>query len=255
MDTTSKWLLGAGAALALLVGIAVYAALTAAQGLGRGMVNVVVARAEVPERTLFTATNVNLLLATRAIPADAVPQHALAHPAEAIGKVTVRGLVPGEIVISTPDRLASGDGGAAARPATTIPRDKVALALAATEAMAVAGAIQPGDRVDIIATWTRPGGEPVSQDLFQDVRVFAVGRWQGDGRGPSPPAGGTPPATITLLLDYQQAVVVEYLLQTGGRLTLALRRFDQSETMPTEPINAETLTRRYLSDEITRAVR
>jgi pilus assembly protein CpaB len=249
MDTTSKWLFGAGAVLALLVGVAVYVALTAAAGLGRGAATIVVARQEIPERTLFTGVNVNELLTTRQLPADAAPADALRQPSEAIGRATTRSLAPGEPVLGTPDRLVSGEG-AAARAAAVIPRDKVAVAIPATDAVTVAGALQPGDRVDVIGTWTRPNGQNVTQNVFHDVRVFAVGRWHGGSSGGLPgaaaaAAGGGPTSTITLLLDYQQAVIAEYLLQSGGHVSIALRRFDQGDDVPTEPATAESLTRRF----------
>jgi Flp pilus assembly protein CpaB len=131
-----------------------------------------------------------------------------------------------------------------------IPRDKVAVAIPATDAVTVAGALQAGDRVDVIGTWTRPNGQNVTQSIFQDVRVFAVGRWQGSSGGGLPAAvapggSGNPSSTITLLLDYQQAIIAEYLLQSGGHISIALRRFDQGEDVPTEPATAETLARRF----------
>jgi hypothetical protein len=39
-------------------------------------------------------------------------------------------------------------------------------------------------------------------------------------------------------------VILEYLLQSGGHISIALRRFDQGDDVPTEPATAETLTRR-----------
>ncbi len=256
MDTTSKLLFGVGAALALVVGLAVYLAVSSAQAFGRSTTTVVVARQAIPERTLFTGTNVDQLLTTRQLPTDVVPADALTRPGEAIGKANTTPLAAGEIVLGTPDRLASGEG-ASARPAATIPRDKVALAIPATDAVAVAGAVQPGDRVDVIATWSRTSGQSVAQDIFQDVRVFAVGPWRGSSGGPvagavsaatSAATGGGPTSAITLLLDYQQAVILEYLLQNGGHVSLALRRFDQGDDVPTEPVTAESLTRRLLGD-------
>src|SRR5205823_4496039 len=59
-------------------------------------------------------------------------------------------------------------------------------------------------------------------------------------------ASAEPPATITLLLDPQQAVTMQYLLQNGGSIALAMRRFDQGGDLPTEPVTAESLTRRVL---------
>jgi pilus assembly protein CpaB len=250
MDTTSKLLFGAGAVLAIIVGVGVYLAVSAAQGLGRTLTTVVVAQRDIPERTLFTGANIGELLTTRQVPADLVPQGALTRPADATGNVTTTRLVPGEIVLGTPERLASGEG-ATARPAAAIPRDKVALAIPSGEAVSVAGALQPGDRVDVIATWVRPGGTAVTQDIFQDVRVFAVGQWQAESRvataAVAAVTGSSVAPSVTLLLDYQQAVVLEYLLRTGGQVAVALRRFDQSGDVTTEPMTAEALSRRYFN--------
>jgi Flp pilus assembly protein CpaB len=125
------------------------------------------------------------------LPADAAPADALRQPSDAIGKATTRSLAAGEVVLGTPDRLASGEG-ASARAAAVIPRDKVAVAIPATDAVTVAGALQPGDRVDVIGTWTRPNGQAASQNIFHDVRVFAVGRWQGGAGPPSAAAAAAP---------------------------------------------------------------
>jgi pilus assembly protein CpaB len=248
MDTTSKWLLGAGMALAVLVGLAVYAVVNSAQGFGRATAVVVVARQDIPERTLFTGANVGELLTTRRLPADLIPQGALTQPSEAVGKANTTRLVADEIVLGTADRLVGGEG-QSARAAATIPRDKVALAIPATESISVAGALQAGDRVDVIATWTRQNTQPITQTIFQDVSVFSVGHWQNGNtrqRGSAAASGGNGAGnTITLLLDYQQAMTVEYLVQTGGHVSLAMRRFDQSGVVATEPITPETLGRRY----------
>jgi Flp pilus assembly protein CpaB len=235
--------LGLSAALALLVGVAVYIAVSS-RTVGRATATVVVAREEIPERTLFTGTNVPVLLDTREVPADTLPRGALGRPEEAIGKSTTTQLVAGEIVLGTPNRLVSAEG-EGARPAASIPRDKVALAITANDSITVAGAVQPGDRVDVIATWTAAGGQANAEDLFQDVRVFAVGRWQGGVRQQVASNLGTTetPTSITLLLDYQQAVMLEYLIRTGGSIAIALRRFDQSGDVRTAPVTADSFSR------------
>lgn len=237
MDTLSKWLLLMGSALAIVVGIAMYSLIAATQGARQPLVPVVVARYDIPERTLFTAANVDDLLQISHLPAEIVPRRALAEPLAVIGKATTTSLQAGEILLNSPDRIAASEG-PSARPAATIPRDKVALAINATESVNVAGTLQAGDRVDVIATWNVPDGASITQHLFQDIRVFAAGRWQTDARAPQQ-AG-----TVTLLLDHQEALILEYLLQTGGHISLALRRFDQGGDIITEPITTETLLRR-----------
>lgn len=246
MDNHTRLLFGMGAALAVLVGVVAYFTLTSASRDRRPTTAVVVARQAIPERTLFTAANVDDLLTERQVPADALPDGALAAPTQAIGKSTIRALVAGEMVLDTPDRLASGEG-ATARPAAAIPRDKVALTIPANEAISVAGSLQPGDRVDVIATWQPQSPRPITQAIFQDVRVFAVGPWQSDLRGRVQGAvgGNGIPSSVTLLLDYQQAVAVEHLQTTGGHLTLALRQFDQAGDQSIEAVTPEVITRRY----------
>jgi pilus assembly protein CpaB len=239
----NKWLFSAGIALALLAGLGTYAAVTSAQALSRATTTVVVARQEIAERTLFTGANVGTLLGTADLPTDLVPQGALTQPTESVGKVTTTRLAPGEVVRGGPDRLASAEG-TTARPAAAIPRDKVALALSATDAISVAGAVQPGDRVDVLATLVRPNAEAITQAIFQDVRVFAVGRWQSDGQQRA--SANTPSPTVTLLLDYQQALVLENLQQTGARVSLALRRLDQSGAVPTEPVSPDAIAAQWM---------
>jgi pilus assembly protein CpaB len=243
MDTINKWLFGAGIALALLAGLGTYAAVTGAQGLGRATTRVVVARNEIPERTLFTGANVGALLGTAEVPSDLVPQGALAQASEAVGKVTTTRLAANEVVRGGPDRLASNEG-TTARPAAAIPRDKVALAMGATDTISVAGAVQPGDRVDVLATMVRPNAEAITQSIFQDVQVFAVGRWQSDAQQRA--AAANAPSTVTLLLDYQQALVLENLQQTGARVSLALRRLDQTGDVPTEPVTPDSIAAHWM---------
>lgn len=250
MDTFGKLLAVVGIALALLVGVGVYVVVNNAQGAVAETTPVVVAARQIPDRTLFTASNVPTLLTTRTLPSDAVPLGAARNPAEVIGKATLLALLPGEVVIDLPDRLVSGEG-TGARPSASIPRDKVALAISTSESMSLAGALQPGDRVDVIATWTTGANQPIAQAIFPDVRVFAVGRRLDDARGRTVTTGtggasgpGEAPGTVTLLLDPQQAVTTQYLLQNGGSITLALRRFDQAGDLSSEPVTGDTLTPR-----------
>jgi Flp pilus assembly protein CpaB len=251
MDRTTRWLLGSGAALALLVGVVAYFTLTSSARAGRATSTVVVARQPIDERTLFTAANVDQLLTERELPREAVPEGALTNSMQVIGKSAIRPVVLGEILLDSPDRLVSGEGGTA-RPAASIPRDQVALTIMANESISVAGAVRPGDRVEVIATWQAPGTPPVTRQMFQDVRVFAVGPWQNPvifDRVQTMVSLNAIPSSITLLLDYHQAVAVEHLLRTGGQLSLALRRFDQAGDRGIESITSDVLMRRYFGIE------
>lgn len=92
----------------------------------------------------------------------------------------------------------------------------------------------------MIASSGRVADPTLTRAVFQDVRVFAVGRWQSDGK---PPPGGSSSPSVTLLLDHQKALVMENLVQTGAGVSLILRRLDQSGEIPTKPVAADSLTR------------
>jgi pilus assembly protein CpaB len=240
VDATTRLLLGVGAALALIVGLALYATRPAETRAGA---YVVVARQDVPERTLFTAANLDSLLMVRELPPELAPTSALTQPSEAVGKSTTSRLVAREVV--TADRLASPEG-AGARVSALIPNDQVALTIPSNDRVVIATGVQAGDRVDIIITWARAGDDRVvTHDLLQDIRVFAVGQTQG-GTTPVASAPGAP--SITLLVDYGQAVLLEHVLRTGGSVALALRRFDQFGNVATEPITSERLQIRLLPE-------
>jgi pilus assembly protein CpaB len=239
-------LLGAGALLSLVLGVFVYSALSA-DSIGAPVRTVVVARQEVPAYTQFTASNMDQLLTTRNFLVDNVPRETLTQPVQAVARITTVRLLPGEVVMNTPDRLATSEGGS--RASAAIPEDKVAFTIPANDTLTVAGALNPGDRVNIIATWA-PQGEPaVTRVLYQDVRVFAVGPWQPAGdpeadtdSGSAPPRASA--TSITFLLDYSQAAELQYLLQTGGSIALALRRLDQHAEVTAAPITADYMRAR-----------
>ncbi|WP_448581175.1 Flp pilus assembly protein CpaB [Thermaurantiacus sp.] len=104
-----------------------------------------------------------------------------------------------------------------------------AIAIPVSAASAVAGLIAPGDRVDLLLTRTLPSGRTVTATVATAVRVLGL-----DQRlEPASAAGAKAlvPATVTLEATPRQAEEIA-LLETLGRVTLALRRPD--EAMPGE---------------------
>jgi Flp pilus assembly protein CpaB len=245
----SRLLLGAGALLALLLGFVTYTALSA-EPLVAPTRAVVVAREELPPYTLFTQSNVDRLLTTRQYLVENVPAEALTQPAQAVGRVTTIRVAVGELILDAPDRLTIGEGGA--RASATIPRDYVAVTIPATEMLTVAGALQPGDRVDVIVTWAPPNEPPITRILHQDVRVFSVGFWQqqqGDaqtGLLRVPVAARIAVSSVTLLLDSTQAAELQFLTRSGGDIALALRRLDQFADVSADPITTDSMRAKLL---------
>ena len=113
----------------------------------------------------------------------------------------------------------------------------------------VAQAIQAGDRVDILATFTaqpvagtQNAGPPLtaSQRLLPDVLILQVGPW--------PVAGGktdTSFAVVTFQLKEQDALVLKYSMEQSGTLTLVLRAANDHQLDNLEPVTLEYINKRF----------
>lgn len=118
-----------------------------------------------------------------------------------------------------------------------------AVALAVDRVQGAGGSIRPGNRVDVIASYKQgEDQEPVTEILFQDVKVLAVSRLASD-IAPPPSAEGAaetqPPArfmptgelmdeaTVTLALTLEDALKLAYMDNFGVDVRLVIRRLDE----------------------------
>ncbi len=96
------------------------------------------------------------------------------------------------------DSFAAPDG----RSGITLGAGMVAMAVSVSPETAVAGLLNPGDRVDVISTRTLADGEAQARIVLRGCRVLAV-----DDRTLTPTLQAeTPPATLTLELSADGAV-------------------------------------------------
>jgi len=145
----------------------------------------------------------------------------------------------------------------------------VAIAFPIGELSGVAGAVRPGDRVDIIASFELADVDPslqarlpldggavqlprlTVQTILQNVEVLRVG-----GASPAQAQSGKDqPApvpkndVVTLLVPRQDALVAKFILdkmdEGQARITLALRSEDDEEITETEAVTFEYLMRRF----------
>lgn len=107
--------------------------------------------------------------------------------------------------------------------ASILPQGKRAISTKITDDSAVGKMILPNDHVDVILarrTRNRSGQEEyVSDTLFRNVRVLAIGQ-QLEAKEGKKGAEGT---TATLELTPAQAEVLAYAKSSGGEISLALR--------------------------------
>lgn len=258
---------------------------------------IVIAAQNIPRGAVITASDVVL----RGWPVEVLPEGAFTDTGQVIGKVA-RVDIPRQKPI-VPEDLVAVPAEAARRgseAALFIPPGKVAFAFPVDEAAAVAFNLAPGDKVDVLVTFSfvqtkaladgeifhRPldedlarrlialGVEPpaaaqaalmdpnqrvvhrVSQLVLQNVEVLAVGSFEAPQRPqPTPVAtpapGPTPTPTprprqqfIVLLVSQQDALVLQWLRESGAVVDFALRNPTDNQIVQTNPVTLEALVER-----------
>lgn len=103
-----------------------------------------------------------------------------------------------------------------------------AVSISVSGASAVSGLVQPGDRVDILGTFTFPSRkkagdtEAVTLTVLQDVSILATGpRLAKSAPGSSGQAGGY--STVTLEVTMREAEMLVFAQHVKGQLLLTLR--------------------------------
>lgn len=151
-------------------------------------VTVYVAKSTIAARTAISPTDVE----KRIFPMAGYPD-ATAAP---VGKVTMVGVVPGEVIVN--GMLAQGavSGGLSAQ----VPAGMYAMSIPVNQITGVNGAIQPGDRVDLVA-----GGAGGAKDIMPKVLVLEK------------------TASVLTLEVSQEAALTIVKAQEHGTLTVILR--------------------------------
>jgi pilus assembly protein CpaB len=253
--------LTAGLVVALLAGLVGFMTLNKAtvQRVGGPAaapeVQVVAAAHAVPIRSALRAEDVEL----RAVPVNAAPEGALREVAEAVGKISLVELYPGEAVLQqrlADPNVASKDG----KLALALDADKVLMALPAADLMSRAGVLKPGDHVDLLyslkfpANRGVPGGvngvaaansgdkeELATFSLLQNVIISA----QVAGKTTDGSQNNAAPEGVLLALSPQDALVLKYMQDAGGTLDLVLRAPGAEQPFEADPVDVDYLINRY----------
>ncbi len=160
---SSKLYLATSVALALIVGVRIHAyteqARAATEALGRP-ISVLVAASRIPRGSTVSPDQVRL----SSVPKTYAPPGALQSISQAAGRVALTVLAPGEAVTDT--RLARVRAGPVA---SLVPPGLRAFAVPTSLPPAT---LQPGDRVDVLATFG--SGQPYTETVVEGVEVLFV---------------------------------------------------------------------------------
>ncbi|HEU5422047.1 MAG TPA: Flp pilus assembly protein CpaB, partial [Nitrolancea sp.] len=202
-------------------------------------------------------------LTMQPFPADFVPQGAVAQPEQAVGKYATTHITKGQIVLSNQLSPTKRVG----QLSLSVPSGKVAIALPMTDLMSTNGAIKAGDHIDIVLTLdlkeirldsaqagaapaSSAGGDaknPVTQTTLQNVEVLSVGQTEDTSSSASSAttSGNNRTQAVIVLLDPQDALVLDYAKNSGGIVDLALRSPDDTQQVKTDSVTIDYLFQRF----------
>lgn len=250
-----------GIVLALVVGVAVYTLSQQASAANKEeTAKVIVVLAPIPERAVIPATSVGLV----DVPKSVVPPSALTRIEDAIGKVTLSQMYPGDWVLSNRIADTKGESGSS----FTIDSGEVIVTFPASDIITAAGAVKTGDYVDVLVTIDTtkerdasagpgaPAGSqgPVSpggttQMTMQNLRVLnnvGGGLARSAGAADQEPPPKTEPTHVLFAVSRENALILKQLRDyPGAKLELALRAAGDNRVYSTEAVNMRGLIDRF----------
>jgi pilus assembly protein CpaB len=207
----SRLLMIGGLALAvgLLVSYTVYNKLRTVATADTNAVGfpVLVAAEDIQVGSKLSATDVKVIT----VPQTAIPPGAFSAPAKVVGRGAILPMSKGDFILSS--KLAALNAGAGL-PAM-IPQGMRAVSVRVNDVVSVAGFVQPGSHVDVLATGNQ-GNEHQTATALENVLVLAVGR----SLDRNSDAAIAPVITFALSPDDAQKLA---LVSQEARIQLALR--------------------------------
>lgn len=227
----NRIMIGLGAAL--LVGILasrfVYREMRVASSAPKTVPTVQVVIATVP-LTLGTRLQANQLT-TIGWPNSAPMNGSFSRIDDCVGRAVLTNIAPNEPILE--QKLAPREAGAGL-PAV-IPEGMRALSVRVDDVVGVAGFVEPGTMVDVLATGDpggTNGGDTVTRTILEDVRVLAAGQQTTQDKEGKPQTV----SVVTVLVTPDQADRLT-LASNEGRLRLSLRNTIDTKQLDPPPVS------------------
>jgi len=197
---------------------------------------------------------------------SAVPSGAAVQIQDVLGRVTLRDIAQGEVILM--QDLTSEISGTRNLP-FLLGDDKIAVALPANDTLTKWGAVAPGDHVDVLFTLDVLLETPLPSEIQamaeEGITVPAMERDQSLDKvsvlslqnlevlqvieEPLPTQdqeqASVPLRALVLKIDPQDAMVLKYLIDSAGKIDLALRSPTNNTLFDVEPVNINYLMLRY----------
>ena len=260
--------LAAGLLLAVLAGVVGFVTLAKATSQETSLevasprAMVVVAVRPVSVRSELSAGDVQAI----SMPIQAIPEGAIRAVDNAVGKLVLTDIYPGEILLSRrllDPNVITADG----RTALVLAEDKVLMAFPAQDLMSRISVLKPGDQIDVLFSFEFPASSADDEGIGANVGSAGA---QGeddklstfsllDGVTISAIVGGKlpmssastkgtevrPPDALLLALNPQDALILKYMLDAGGVADIVLRSPGEDRPLNTDPVDVDYVMNRY----------
>jgi pilus assembly protein CpaB len=232
MNEIRSWIfLALGLLLSGMTGLALYGVGLDASSRGQTAAaaesfEVLVAATDIPARTVLTNESVT----SRNYPRELVPTGALGRIADAVGQTTTASIPKGAVVVRDQLIAAGGNKGAS----VTLEKGMVLVAFPTSDPLTVAGLVEAGDRVDILASIPSADGAKKTQTFVQNLVVVDVVR-----------ASQARSAALTFVVDPQVALVLKHLRDSQYTIDLSIRARADTEAVKTTTVDSDYVLQRY----------
>ncbi len=243
-----------GIILALVAGASVFFLLANAepQPTETPKTKLVVAFQQVTSRSEVSAEQIGEVDWPLTVP---TPIGAFERPADVVGKLSKQTIYAGQPIIG--DMLISKEDAEAqhSNAALILEQGQVAVAFSIGLGSSVAEAIQAGDRVDLIVTYSVEVQNPatgqgsgtyiVTQKTLENLLILQVGPWPRQVGEQASDSGSGAVNTVTFQLVEQDALALKHIESTASDYSLVLRAANDDQIFATEPVTLEYLNRRF----------
>jgi Flp pilus assembly protein CpaB len=184
---------------------------------------------------------------------DEIPSGAIFRVEDAAGKFSLQGVSPGQPLLAQNLVALSQGGGSAitstAKLAALLPADKIGVVLPANDLLSKSGAVDTGDRIDILASLTVVGaaegkGGQVTMLTLQNVSVVKTLEEAVQQQANQPPARGKI-LGLVVAVDPQDAVALKYFVDSGANVSIAVRPPKLTNIFQVIPVTINYLADRF----------
>jgi Flp pilus assembly protein CpaB len=233
MNEIRSWIfLALGLLLSGMTGLALYGVSQDVSNRGQAAaandsLEVLVASADIPARTVLATSN----LMSRTYPRELVPSGAIGRTPDAVGQTTVAAIPKGAVILRDQLVAAGGSKGAS----VTLDKGTVLVAFPTSDPLTLAGLVEAGDRVDILATLTGADGSKRTQTIVQNLVVVDVIRPNTTGKT----------TALTFVVDPQVALILKNLRDSQYTIDLSIRARADTELVKTTTVDTDYVLQRY----------